>query len=391
MFAADDPSTLFYLRTPSSATLAHLDASIAKATNASQGLPSGLSSDAALDSCGTDGLSSTDDALVMNRFAQGLCADGWALVYQSEEGAIRCLATAGLSTDFGETLLRIIDRIDIALTDRRSTPVWLGGSMSSAFPEVLLLPVERVDGHAAIFVILLFGNITESSRTVTEERCAADWPTISAYFRQWQLRRVERRAMEGAKAGLNVITPGMILLSGYGQIIFANEAAHALLNRRDGICERRGQVHATDRGDAAALSAAIGCVLAHSGFDTPMKPMPLLTLRREHGPPLVTALVCSPHSLDASEGGGALLCLVDPELDIHGLAEPVCKLYRLSRVESELTCRLASGQDLASAANSLHIKMSTARSYLKQVFAKTGSNRQSDLARLILLTSFVRQ
>jgi DNA-binding CsgD family transcriptional regulator len=110
--------------------------------------------------------------------------------------------------------------------------------------------------------------------------------------------------------------------------------------------------------------------------------MPLLTLRREQGPPLVTSFVCAPRSEMADEDG-ALLFFVDPGLDIHQLAEPVCKLFRLSRVETELACLLASGQTLAAAAESLHVKLGTARGYLKQVFVKTGSNRQVDLVRLI--------
>ncbi len=95
-------------------------------------------------------------------------------------------------------------------------------------------------------------------------------------------------------------------------------------------------------------------------------------------PALVTSFVRAPRS-DLDDGDGACLFFVDPGLDIHQLAEPVCKLFRLSRVETELACLLASGQTLATAAQSLHVKLGTARGYLKQVFVKTGSNRRSVL------------
>lgn len=58
-------------------------------------------------------------------------------------------------------------------------------------------------------------------------------------------------------------------------------------------------------------------------------------------------------------------------------------LFDLSPAESRLAASLASGSDLAASARSCGIRISTARSYLEQIFRKTGVHRQAELVALI--------
>ena len=58
-------------------------------------------------------------------------------------------------------------------------------------------------------------------------------------------------------------------------------------------------------------------------------------------------------------------------------------LFDLSPAEARLTAVLATGRDLAQCALDCHIRYSTARSYLEQIFAKTGVHRQAELVALI--------
>ena len=50
---------------------------------------------------------------------------------------------------------------------------------------------------------------------------------------------------------------------------------------------------------------------------------------------------------------------------------------------------LANGNSLVDSAKAMHVTEQTARSYLKQIFVKTETNRQAELVRL-MLTSSVR-
>ena len=59
--------------------------------------------------------------------------------------------------------------------------------------------------------------------------------------------------------------------------------------------------------------------------------------------------------------------------------------YGCTAQESALADALAHGSTLAQTAVSLGISVHTARTHLKRVFRKTGTNRQAELVRLILL------
>jgi DNA-binding CsgD family transcriptional regulator len=58
-------------------------------------------------------------------------------------------------------------------------------------------------------------------------------------------------------------------------------------------------------------------------------------------------------------------------------------LFALTPREAQLAMALAAGQDLMTAADSLHIAYITARGYLKSIFAKTATRRQAELVALI--------
>jgi DNA-binding CsgD family transcriptional regulator len=58
--------------------------------------------------------------------------------------------------------------------------------------------------------------------------------------------------------------------------------------------------------------------------------------------------------------------------------------FGLTKAEARLALRLAEGSSLASAAQAFDVKLTTIRSQLQQVFAKTGTSRQSELVAMLL-------
>ena len=58
--------------------------------------------------------------------------------------------------------------------------------------------------------------------------------------------------------------------------------------------------------------------------------------------------------------------------------------FGLTKAEARLALRVAEGASLASAAQVFNVKLTTIRSQLQQVFAKTGTSRQSELVALLL-------
>lgn len=65
-------------------------------------------------------------------------------------------------------------------------------------------------------------------------------------------------------------------------------------------------------------------------------------------------------------------------------------LFDLTPAEAKLAVSLASGQPLKAAADASDIKFKTARSYLEQIFRKTGTNQQSQLVALLKSAGAIR-
>ena len=75
-----------------------------------------------------------------------------------------------------------------------------------------------------------------------------------------------------------------------------------------------------------------------------------------------------------------------PSPDLAALPE-VARLraeFGLTKAEARLALRVAEGSSLASAAQAFGVKLTTIRSQLQQVFAKTGTSRQTELVAMLL-------
>ncbi len=82
----------------------------------------------------------------------------------------------------------------------------------------------------------------------------------------------------------------------------------------------------------------------------------------------------------------AAIFISDPELVILSNEERLLQLYGLTRAESRLAAKIAQGRSLEEAAAMLNITTETARSYIKRILGKTGTKRQVELVRLLLLS-----
>jgi DNA-binding CsgD family transcriptional regulator len=87
---------------------------------------------------------------------------------------------------------------------------------------------------------------------------------------------------------------------------------------------------------------------------------------------------------DVFVGAAALLIVAKPEITRLPTSVLLQELLDLSPAEARLARNLAAGLSIAEAACGNAISESTARTQLKNVFAKTGLSRQSDLVSLLL-------
>ena len=78
-----------------------------------------------------------------------------------------------------------------------------------------------------------------------------------------------------------------------------------------------------------------------------------------------------------------MLIIADPDTKAAVPAEILGYLFGLTPAESRLATALANGLSLIEAADQHRVQHDTARKQLKAVFAKTHTNRQGELIRLV--------
>ncbi|MGE5477540.1 MAG: DNA-binding response regulator [Bacteroidales bacterium] len=208
-------------------------------------------------------------------------------------------------------------------------------------------------------------------------------PCAPAVLRQGiadALARQEQRAggAQLALAALDRLPFAALALDGRFRPVFTNRAGGLLLAAAEvlrldggGIC--RAHVPA----ETAALHQAVQAT-AGDGESRVLG----LTGRDESR---YSALV-EPATDAGGPADGALALVFVREIDTCPLPTPEAlrDLFSLSMSEARLAHALASGLDIKEAAELQGVTLSTARTYLKRLFQKTGANRQAELVRLLL-------
>lgn len=98
--------------------------------------------------------------------------------------------------------------------------------------------------------------------------------------------------------------------------------------------------------------------------------------------PLRSAGTCD-FSPEAGELGYAVVFITDPERTDTFTAGSLQRAFDLTYREAQTAIAVVRGQGLKTAARAMGVAPTTARSQLQQVFAKTGTNHQAELAALL--------
>jgi DNA-binding CsgD family transcriptional regulator/PAS domain-containing protein len=312
---------------------------------------------------------------------------------------VAALVAEAISADGAMILVREGDDLtplcalgSLTVDDRPPAAPFMLGNVSAA-PEgkaewregpdsTWLIVRHRIEEDAEI----VYGASFRSKPAPVEPMVAMLVPALKAYACAFDLQRQTARQLASYQSALNRSELGIVLIGRDGAILFENSAAGRFLDSGDVLRRRSDGLTARDLGDALKLEVAIEHVRSR---DSDQVEDPVVALKRRH--PLRPLLVCVSPAGDQSNpcDASAILRIIDPDREVQPLLEPVCSHYRLSPVETRLACLLARGLTIEAAAETLRIKPQTARSYLKQIFLKTDTNRQSELVRM-LLTSTVR-
>jgi len=184
---------------------------------------------------------------------------------------------------------------------------------------------------------------------------------------------------------------GVCVVEADARVIFANSVARRVLQPGQALTVSRGclrlrpsaqqrQLEKTVR-EAASTSAGQG--MSAGGF---------IAVPQPAGPPL--SLLVSPYR---SRGAGdfpsrpsALVVFADPDSQLHAPEDALAQMFRLAPSESRLVSALIAGQTMADYADRVGITINTAKTQMRQIFLKTGYNRQADVIRAALVNPLIR-
>ncbi|MEM7413151.1 MAG: hypothetical protein AAF430_23175 [Myxococcota bacterium] len=203
--------------------------------------------------------------------------------------------------------------------------------------------------------------------------------------RAYAIHATTRRQHALSKA-IDRFPTGLVLLDARGQVLHANRLAVSLLADGDGLSLHEGALRASDPDDQRLLQRYIQFAIS-AAADGEARNSDVLAIRRRSEGRAYPAMVAP---LRPDEGDAtlpdAVAVIYFSDLDEGTLRrrEALNALYGLTEAETHLVELLCQGCSLDEAAEARGVTVNTARSQLKQVFAKTHTGRQSELVRLVL-------
>ena len=262
---------------------------------------------------------------------------------------------------------------------------WQGWLRDEGFAGVLRGTVDNTDG---VITQILFLREQADSRYCADDASLLG-RLIPGIQRAVRAGRALRRAQffhQIAFDALDAVPIGVAFVDATGEITAANRIARQIIEGEN----VRAYQETMRRADATAqlprlrraVSEAMGDLQetggeAVSAFAVPRRPglRPLTCLLAPLG---------ASTEYNESDGPSAMLFIGDPDKPMEIDQRRLRQLYGLSRAEARVVALLAQGYKLDATAESLGLVYETVRKHLKQVFDKTGCDRQAELVRLLV-------
>ncbi|MGX9394078.1 helix-turn-helix transcriptional regulator (plasmid) [Nitrobacteraceae bacterium UC4446_H13] len=184
---------------------------------------------------------------------------------------------------------------------------------------------------------------------------------------------------------LDQVPLAILVVERNGTLVTCNRAAQDLLARDNTLSVADGFVAAADPALSARLREAVDLAA-----DMPDRPAQALLLPpQDGGEPLrlvISSLPGERRGITLAQPARTLatICIADPKCVYDAPWELLQYMFGLMASEARLLAQLVTGATVAEAAERLGVTEGSARQYLKAVFTKTGTSRQSSLIRKVL-------
>lgn len=241
--------------------------------------------------------------------------------------------------------------------------------------------------HEGVWFTQVFALRTERQRPYTREEMAALDVLIPHMRRALKLRarfaeiQASRHVLAG---GFDVLAIPTMLFDEHGRVFHMNRKAIELLAASPELRVEDMHLVATDSAASRRLSLEISNALQANRDEATTRDEIVLIPRRGQLPLMLMVAPVHDDAQPANVHRSALLFAFDPAAAPQLTPGRIRKLFSLTNAEAALAVALCSGQTLDSFAQERSVALSTVKTHLKNVFAKTNTNRQTELVSLIL-------
>lgn len=196
---------------------------------------------------------------------------------------------------------------------------------------------------------------------------------------------VDRTTAQAATFGdaLDGICAGLFLVDAGGQIVHANASGQAMLAQGVLVRGSGGKLTTHDTSAAQGLNDIFSSAV-RAGSGPQVGAVPLTGRGGEHYVAHVLPLSAGVRRLaGADDRAVAALFVQKASRDLPSPHNAIAKLYRLTPTELRVLSGIVQVGGVPEVAEAMGISVSTVKTHLRRLFAKTGTDRQADLVKLV--------
>ena len=247
---------------------------------------------------------------------------------------------------------------------------------------------------------VLLGHLGKSGRPPLDPAEKEAFRRLAEHFgKAMQIETALEQRAEQQSIGAELLSrmrQPMVLIDHQRRIGYRNRNAGEILKRGDPVYEMDGRLVCRDADSDHELTIALRdlVLVPVSNLGDAAHPLDRRSLRlrrRDNTNIAATLLALRPEATLGSFGRTpqALFTLFEPGAMLNIDPFLLSTTFDLTPAEARLAAMIVNGRSTEECARELNVKMSTVRSQLLSVFAKTGATGQADLVRLILSASSI--
>ncbi len=196
---------------------------------------------------------------------------------------------------------------------------------------------------------------------------------------------VTQQRLAGAEAIANASSTSTFLLTCQGRFVHGNAAADLLLSQGNSLALVNHTLAATDPASQGSLREVYKKAASPDFTRSTQPPTHALSIPRSGDRrPLQLLATPLPQALRARSGADIIVLVSDPDAATSYPDGVLRALYSLTAAEIEVANGLLMGYSLDEIASLRHVRLGTVRIQVKSLLGKTGTERQSELVRLLM-------